>query len=285
MKIKNLSKFGVEVSDLDLSQKLSPDTLKSLHSLTLEHLVVVFRGQTLSTDEQVNLCQEFGNIGRFKGTVKNHISRWCEDGRDGILRVTGRKDSSGQVSGIFSHNSTLDWHSNKPKDIDRLPFVWLYAVSHTQGSRTSWLNCAAAYRDMDNHLKDRLDDINGLYAFLPNTYTEEPIFGSHSTPPVAQKFVRQLSNGNTGIFFPFYQMAGFEGLSKTESMNLIEEIKSHVVNEKYIYHHDWQDGDVVISEQNLTIHKRWACDTSQRLLNRVTFDFSKVSDQDHLVSA
>ena len=36
-------------------------------------------------------------------------------------------------------------------------------------------------------------------------------------------------------------------MSEEDSWKLVEQLRDHVLQEKYIYHHDWQDGDVVIA--------------------------------------
>jgi hypothetical protein len=54
---------------------------------------------------------------------------------------------------------------------------------------------------------------------------------------------------------------------------------NHILKEQYLYHHDWQDGDLVISEQWLGIHKRWPFEKmNQRLLHRAAMHFP---DQDY----
>jgi alpha-ketoglutarate-dependent taurine dioxygenase len=45
-----------------------------------------------------------------------------------------------------------------------------------------------------------------------------------------------------------------------------------------MYHHDWEDGDVVISEQYLSIHKRWEFEhMDKRVLHRLTMDMDKTN--------
>ena len=69
------------------------------------------------------------------------------------------------------------------------------------------------------------------------------------------------------MYFPYLQVMG--GLSD----NLFEYLKNHILQDKYRYDHHWQDGDVVISEQWLTIHKRHAFDKMhERLMYRITID-------------
>ena len=44
-----------------------------------------------------------------------------------------------------------------------------------------------------------------------------------------------------------------------------------------MYHHDWQDGDVLLSEQWLGIHKRWKFEgIIERTLHRIESDFTHI---------
>ena len=53
--------------------------------------------------------------------------------------------------------------------------------------------------------------------------------------------------------------------------------EQHAEQEKYTYHHDWEDGDIVISEQWLSIHKRWPFeDMKNRLLHRIAFGYENL---------
>ena len=60
-------------------------------------------------------------------------------------------------------------------------------------------------------------------------------------------------------------------------LHLIE----HVPQDKYRYDHHWKDGDVVIAEQWLTIHKRHTFErTDKRILHRLYLimkSFSKIN--------
>jgi len=61
------------------------------------------------------------------------------------------------------------------------------------------------------------------------------------------------------------------------SDNLQKDIEDYLFQDKYQYHHHWQEGDVVLSDQILTLHKRQTNDSdklSKRVLNRITFRLS-----------
>ena len=96
-------------------------------------------------------------------------------------------------------------------------------------------------------------------------------FNEHFNPGLVH---RNLA-GKTGLFFPFLQFRNFVGMSEEQSREVIKPLIDHVIQEKYMYHHNWQDGDVVISEQWLGIHKRWRFENmATRVLHRGMFDFA-----------
>jgi taurine dioxygenase len=69
-------------------------------------------------------------------------------------------------------------------------------------------------------------------------------------------------------------MQKFIELPQEESDKLKEKLTSHIMNDKYVYHHDWQDGDIVISDQWHSMHKRWAFDKmDKRLLHRAAMNY------------
>ena len=81
------------------------------------------------------------------------------------------------------------------------------------------------------------------------------------------------------FYIQFLQIHQILGLDKDSSDKLIAKLRNHVEQEKYMYHHDWEDGDLVLSEQWLGIHKRWPFeDMPIRLLHRAAVDFP---DQDY----
>ena len=60
---------------------------------------------------------------------------------------------------------------------------------------------------------------------------------------------------------------------------MIEFLKEFIIREEYVYHHDWEDGDILIADQEIGIHKRWPFkEIEKRLLHRMAFEFP---DQDY----
>lgn len=266
---------GVEVADIDLRQATQDEILK-IGRLAVENLVLVIRGQSLEPEDELRICEMIGPVEHVSALNRCPIGK-AGHHLTGIQRVTGRRHPDGSPMGLFGHDHDLDWHANRPSaDKERKPLIWLYSVEGTKGTRTSWANCSAAYHDLDSSTRMEIDDLLGIYGFEPGRYTSWNEWKSHRNLD-GIPFVQTIpATGRKGFYFPYLQLFGFKDKSDEYSAALIEKLRAHLLQDKYIYHHDWQDGDIVISEQWLTIHKRWACDTSHRTLHRISFGYDNV---------
>ena len=68
-------------------------------------------------------------------------------------------------------------------------------------------------------------------------------------------------------------------VDKTEEQfkDLMQRLIEHVTQPQFIYDHHWEDGDIVLSEQWLSIHKRWEFDKmDQRILHRLAFNYENI---------
>lgn len=282
MQVKPLesSLCGVEITGMNIATASKAEILE-VGRLAVENLLVVIRNQHLTPEEEVAACS---TIGEVEVMVDSGLNRCPEDARGNkirqIQRVTGQKYSDGTPMGLFGHDHDLEWHANRPSaDKERKSLIWLYSCYGSKGTRTSWINCLQAFKDFDPNLQNELRSLSGIFGFEPNRYTSVSDFKSHrnmSGIPIVQTI---KGTEQEGLFFPFLQLFGFKDKSQEYSDMLIAKIKNHILQDKYIYHHEWEDGDIIISEQWLTIHKRWACDVSNRMLHRISFDYDKVIEE------
>jgi alpha-ketoglutarate-dependent taurine dioxygenase len=198
-----------------------------------------------------------------------------------ISRVTGQLDDEG-MPGLHGHAGDLDWHCNKVSAPNRKPIVYLYSLVGSAGSRTSWINSVLAYKELPQNLKDRIENLQikvsrsfDNYSDLGRIYKlNDPLKESTDYFP---KIVQKNAKGHLTLYFSFNQMTDFKDIPLDESKELTELLKAHLLQEKFMYHHDWRDGDVVISDQWSGIHKRWAFDKMEnRLLHRIAMDYTKI---------
>jgi alpha-ketoglutarate-dependent taurine dioxygenase len=287
MKIKlHENNWTILVEDLQL-QNATKQEMNTIAKYLASNTVVVIKNQKLTLEDETRACSLIGNIEDYTqvNTTGNRFSEIVIPESDNkVIRVTGEKDEHGRP-GVFGHVSELDWHANQTANEWRHPIIWLYGVKGTRGSRTSWINNIMSYNELSDQDKIYYNDKKLINGFKKGAYSEED-FGKdedvnyHFTPNLVHTNIA----GQTGLFFPFLQIHQIDGMTEEESREFIIKLRDHVLQEKYMYHHEWEDGDVVISEQWLGIHKRWEFqDIDSRLLHRIALDFSNAdfNDIDH----
>lgn len=252
-------------------KSLSVEDIKEVGRMIVKNMVVVFEKQTMSIYDELKFCKIIGTVQPTLSERSKHISL-----ANGILRVTGKKNDEGK-EGLFGHKVALDWHANQPSNKERKPLIWLYGESGVLGSRTSWINNIMSYNDLDEDFKKEINDIEVFCGYQQGTYSDSSFFVDHINYDNPIKLIQTNEEGKTGLFLPFFQIFGFKDKSEEYFRNTLEKLKNHILKEQYVYHHDWNDGDIVISEQWLSIHKRWAFEgMSERILHRIAFNHNNI---------
>ena len=278
------NEWTVVLDDFDFATATQEEIDQIAAWLSTNTLVVAHSQQHLTIDDQLRVAHMFGNVEDLNhhGNKPPYINILLPGSQGKMARVTGELDEHGEP-GLFGHVDDLDWHCNQPGMSTRKPLVWLIGIKGTAGSRTSWTNNIMSYNDLDSVWKERIKDLKMVCGWRKDSYSSYD-FGrakNNITEDFNEYYTPNLVHTNigrkTGLFFPYLQFRNFVGMTEQESLAIIEPLRDHVLQEKYIYHHDWQDGDVVISEQWLGIHKRWKFDgMPDRMLYRICFDFDNV---------
>lgn len=262
--------WAQQITGLQLEDATAMDA-RSIGELCINKNLVLLRNQNLSLSQQARFCEFIGSIPRDKDKEKNRAKDIVLE--HGVVRVTGEKNDDGK-EGLFGHESALDWHANKASSQDRAPLVWLYAHKGSAGSQTSWINTALAYQDLPHDLKEELSEVTIHCGFQKGRYTQSDYFKEHINTKNPFPLIYTNIRGRKGLYFPFLQTFDSPNLSSQRWKEVSDFIIQHMLHEKYVYHHYWQDGDVIISDQWHTLHKRWSCENmQQRVLHRIAFNY------------
>ena len=253
---------------------LSTEQLHEVAKLCNRHFVVIFRNQNLTVKDQMRIASSIGTVKMDHGRDDAERERILLE--PGVIRVTGELNSKGE-KGLFGHDEELDWHTHHANAKKRFPFVWLYSVKGSTGSRTSWINQAMAFNDLSINMQNELEGIKYASGYKVGSFSDMAVAKEKINYENPINLVHTNIEGKKGLYFPFQQVYDVvEGATKQQWNELHTFLKGHCTKEKYIYHHDWQDKDLVISEQWLSIHKRWQFDgMKERLLHRIAFDYDK----------
>ncbi len=149
--------------------------------------------------------------------------------------------------------------------------IWLYGVEGTKGSITSWINNIESYNNLSEDIKEKIKNTKITLGYKVDSYSPSKFFKEHHATDRPFNLVHTNDAKKTGLYFPFLQVFG--GLDD----KTFNTLKNHILKDEFRYDHHWQDGDIVLSEQWLSIHKRHYFEKMEdRVLHRIAFDYSKL---------
>jgi len=301
MQIKKLNNIGVEILDIDITQ-LTDIEYKQIKDILTEELVVLIKHQEYKNPYYYALLvSKLGRIGNMTTATWKYKNRDITnpipntdlrdiqpDQWEGILeefpvqRVTGKKkDNSSQHTGIFG-SGTLTWHSNMNSPYNAAG-VALQGISDVLETSTSFLDTTKVYEDMTDEFKQRCHGIIADFKYTPEIWAEGLPEDQHRAMieghlKIFKKLEYQMpllnkniSGTKTGLFFHFNN-----GCSFKSDPALLNDLKGLCIQDKYIYQHWWEPGDIILMDQKLTLHKRDQDDPdilAKRVLHRYTFMF------------
>jgi len=267
------------LADIDLKNCTQED-VNDIAKLIATNTCVVFRKQRLTIEDELRFLNMIKDpmpmVGQDDPVFKDWVSDIEKDPTGVLCRVTAEKrDGAVGMAGWYE----FDWHCNDPETPSRCPIVYLHGLRGTAGSRTSWNNNILAYAELPDDIKNRLQNLHCIYGNIsaPDCPTHIGVkYNTEWTPPL----IHTTITGQTGMYFTPLQFGKFVELSQEESDEIKIFLHKHVLDDQYIYHHDWQDGDVVISDQWNGVHKRWPFDKmDSRILHR---SMAYYPDQDYV---
>lgn len=277
MNINIKDNWVVEISDFDIRTATKEEAL-AIGKYILSNMVVVLKNQDLEPEGEVAFCSKIGKCQFIIDPTKPREGQRTEHLAVGhhILRVTGQKNEKGE-EGLFGHTSALDWHANQASNYERDPLIWLYGVEGTAGSKTSWINNIESYNALSEEFKKEIQDIQITLGYKSGSYSPSKFFVEHHSNDKPFRLVHVNDAGYTGLYFPFLQIFGMPGKTEEQFKDIMSRLIEHVTQPQFCYDHYWEDGDVVLSEQWLSIHKRWAFDKmEERILHRIAFNYENL---------
>ena len=273
------------IIDIDI-RDTSPEMSNEVMNILKKELVVVIKKQDINSINFARLIHNMSFIANWQqlswmpeGTHSNiteYLDPW-DTTIYPVQRVTAEKKDN-KYTGIFPVGK-LDWHSNL-NGPDRADGVALQGIRGVEGTVTSWLNTAVALAEMPKDLKDKIENTFCSYTYNMEKWADIPEeqlkFMKSNPSSYYMKILQENIAGTKGLFF--YNNNDMCIVEKDE--NILEELSKYLFQEKFMYHHEWETGDIVLSDQLLTLHRRPIRSNEvfeKRLLHRYTFPISNVT--------
>ena len=266
--------LGAEVTGIDLREALDKETADRIYAAWLDHIVLVFRDQKLSKDEQLAFARHFGSVGD-RATPKD-LQNEVANGYDGrIMLVTNQRDKKGNYIGSLQDGEMWFHH-----DMSYTPAPHKATLLHalelpSEGGNTKFANMYMAYENVPDALRENLRGRRVLQAYnrsmLVRVDPEQGLDGiAHQWQPI---FVKHPETGRISLYVSHLISAWIEGLPRDESEAILEQLVAVAEDPGLVHEHIWHDGDLVMWDNRCSTRARTDFPPEQsRLLRRCTIE-------------
>jgi len=247
--------LGTEVVGVDVSRPFDAATLEWIDRAFAEHPVMVFRNQRLGPAELAAFGAQFGR-------PQPHIlEQYRHPDRADVSYITN-VDKAGGID-RFGVTRASTWHTDETYEdaLPRLAILHALEVPSARGG-TMFADMRAAYDALPEAMRRRLDGLIGLHGRTngPDAvklYGETYVRASEKERPERRHpAVRKHPvTGRPVLFVNPTHTHGFAGIADAEAVGLIEELRDHATQERFVYYHAWRVGDVVMWDEIATMHR------------------------------
>jgi alpha-ketoglutarate-dependent taurine dioxygenase len=128
------------------------------------------------------------------------------------------------------------------------------------GGDTCFANTYAPFEDLPEDEKARLEQLRVVHTMQAALFpamrdcTVEEFAVWHSYPKRSHPLVWHHKSGRKSLVLST-SAAWIEGMHPAESHDLLESLIRHATQDKYVYRHKWQPGDLVIWDNTGAMHR------------------------------
>lgn len=260
--IPNNAGLGARIEGVDLSVPLSPPDFRTILRALGQYGVLCFPDQDLDAAQ----LSAFGS--RFGELEVNVANMFHAPGHPEVMILSNMKDAEGKPLGL--HDAGQGWHTDMSysKDIALANALHAKRVPQRNGrplGATQFRNMHAAYDDLPAEVVERLEGRVAIHDFAKFWDMMRMRPGSirgpltpeqrAKKPPVPQPIFRTHPITGRRVLYcnPGYAVR-IEGLEPAESDAMLEFLFRHQAQEKYLYSHDWTEGDLLMWDNIGAVH-------------------------------
>src|ERR1051326_2159203 len=261
----NAAALGAEIQGVDL-RAIDDATFAAVHRAWVDHLVLLFRGQTLSDDDLVAFSRRFGDL---DWAPIQETGRRFVEGKPEIYVVSNVIENGEPIGSLGAGEAV--WHTDMSYIPDPPKASMLYALEvPPSGGDTGFLNMYAGYEALPSALKQRIEGLmlkhdgtynSGGYVRQGIAAIDDPV---HSPGAVHPLVCTHPESGRRALYLGRRRNAYIPGLPLAESEKLLDELWTYAARDEFTWYNQWRAGDLVLWDNRCTMHRRDAFDDSTR---------------------
>lgn len=263
--------LAAEFRGIDLSQPIPDWAFQAIQTAWRDHLVLLFRGQSLSDPALIAFSRRLGDL---DFCPPNDLGRTHIENMPEIVVISNVKENGRKIGSLGSYESI--WHTDMSyQDVPpRASLLHSLEVPPTGGD-TQFSNMYLALERMPGDLRR---EIQGAFLVHDSTYDSAgtlrkgmPEVKDPSKAPGARHPVIRLhpDTGREALYLGRRRNSYVIGLTAAASEQLLDRLWAHATRPEFVWTHRWKVGDLVLWDNRCTMHRRDAFDdASRRIMHR-----------------
>ena len=255
--------FAAEVTGIDLTRPVSRDDIAAIEAGMDEYAVLVFPGQPLTDQQQLDFTRNFGELEGYN--TPGHIRKQTESRLGPGMADFSNLDKSGAIMSdqdrvwFFKLGDRL-WHSDSSfRPVPAKYSLLSGRIIPSWGANTEFADMRAAYDALDARTKAEVEHLVCEHSLA---FSREAIGFTDLTPeeraafrPVRQRLVRTHPVTGRKSLFLSAHAGTIEGWTVPEARMFLRDLTEFATNERFVYSHEWRLNDLVIWDNRTTMHR------------------------------
>ena len=245
--------FGAVARGVDL-RAIDPSTWQVIHAAWIEHGLLIFPGQFLSTDEQNDFALGFGAL-EFPAAPISNIDEF------------GNVHSDPADDLVKSLRGNEGWHHDSTyMPLQAKGAVFTAETVPSGGADTGFADMRAAYEALDDDTRELIQDLSahhslyysmGRAGYLPTKRDDGSygLYGYHDEEVSLRSVVYvhpETGRPNLRIGRHAHDIPGMDS---AESEKLLDRLNDQAVADPHrVYFHEWTEGDAIVWDNRRLMH-------------------------------
>jgi taurine dioxygenase len=262
--------LGAELRGLDL-RDIDDGIFAAIYRAWLDHLVLLFRGQSLDDDDLIAFSRRFGDLDL--APIQENGRRFV-DGHPEIYVVSNVIENGVAIGSLGAGEAV--WHTDMSYLEDPPKASMLYAIEvPPAGGNTGFTNMYRACEVLPDALLRRIAGLrlkhdgtynSGGYVREGVVATDDPVASPGTYHPIV---CTHPETGRQCLYLGRRRNAYIEGLSLAESEALLDQLWRHATRPELSWYNTWRVSDLVLWDNRCTMHRRDPFDAaSRRIMHR-----------------
>ena len=264
--------IGAEIRGVDLRQRPDDQTVKEIYQAWLDHLVLVFPGQSLSQEDLLRATTFFGQPGRLDRPAKYHPPGFAKM-LPGIMLISNIREN-GEPIGALPDGEMMFHHDMIHKEVPSKATMLFSVEIPSRGGNTLFASGYAAYETLDPAVRNRLEGKRALHHYNYGSTQRGDDRGVEAFNECAHPVFRtHEETGRKAIYVNRLMTVKILDMEAEESNRLLNILFDHAEKPEFVYSHEWRKGDVLLWDNRCSSHARTDFpSTERRLMLRTTVE-------------